>query len=187
MKNAIEQNGVMIARTPGGIGVAFGSLLHPPAPNKVLAVEVSYLGRKLKQEFLQTYGPPWRDHFGSNVDHLKCAVRVMEGPTVIAELDEPFIDRILPFMVVQGEQVHITENYVSVPPSLHITDEVGAVWTLGFTEAPKDQSPKGEFAFPVLRDGVNMREIASRIERRNGTVRIFTKNGWKRWLGSSFS
>ena len=31
--------------------------------------------------------------------------------------------RILPFMVLNGEQKHITENYVSVPPALTITDD----------------------------------------------------------------
>lgn len=183
--NAIEQNGVMIARTPTGIAVSVGDRFFPPTPNKVLKIEVDCGGRRLKEEFIQTYGPRWRDYFGSGVDHLKCVVRVKDGGNVLAELgveDEP-----LPYMVVQGEQRHITENYVSVPPALTITDEVGAVWTLGFVTAHKDQSPEGEYAFNVLRDGVETGEIASRIERRNGKVRIFTRHGWKRWLGSTFS
>jgi len=29
-------------------------------------------------------------------------------------------------------------------------------------------------------------EIASRIERRAGRVRIFTEAGWKRWTGTTF-
>ena len=93
---------------------------------------------------------------------------------------------ILPFMILQGEQRHITEHYVSVPPALTITDETGAVWTLGFQTAPRGKSPDGEYAFNVLRDGLEVGEIASRIERRNSRVRIFTVDGWKRWTGYSF-
>lgn len=89
------------------------------------------------------------------------------------------MEQILPFMRLQGEQKHITESYVSVPPALTITDEQGAIWTLGSMIAPKDKTPDGEFAFNVLRNGVEIGEIASRIERRNGKVRIFTIKGWK--------
>jgi hypothetical protein len=94
--------------------------------------------------------------------------------------------RAFPFMKLQGEQTHITESYVSVPPALTITDERGAVWTLGMQTAPRDRSPDGEFAFDVLRNGVFTGEVASRIERRAGVVRIFGRDGWKRWGGSSF-
>ena len=93
---------------------------------------------------------------------------------------------IYPYMLPPQEQKHITENYVSVPPALHITDEGGNVWTLGFTTAPKEMSPDGEFAFPVLCNGHRIGEIASRIERRNGKIRAFTKNGWMKWTGRSF-
>lgn len=88
-----------------------------------------------------------------------------------------------PFMRRQGEQTHITEDYVSSPPALTITDEVGDLWCLGFSYGV---APKGEFAFNVLRNGIETGEIASRIERRGGRVRIFTANGWKRWTGCSF-
>lgn len=91
-----------------------------------------------------------------------------------------------PYMQLQGEQQHITEQYVSVPPALTITDEAGAIWTLGFNTAPRGRSPNGEFAFNVLRNGYEVGEIASRIERRGGRVRIFTQEGWKRWTGTSF-
>jgi len=91
---------------------------------------------------------------------------------------------ILPFMVQQGPQQHITEAYVSVPPALTITDEEGAVWTLGFTNAR--DAPRGEFAFDVLRNGLPVGEFASRIERRDGRVRIFTPSGYKRWNGRTF-
>jgi len=92
------------------------------------------------------------------------------------------MNQILPFMKLQGEQQYITESYVSVPPALVITDEQGAVWTLGFNVAPRDKTPDGEFAFNVLRNGIETGEIASRIERRNGRVRIFTVDGWKTML-----
>jgi len=85
---------------------------------------------------------------------------------------------ILPYMVRPGEQQHITESYVSVPPALTITDETGAIWTLGFRFG---EAPRGEFAFNVLRNGIEIGEIASRIERRNGRIRIFTRHGWK-WM-----
>jgi len=81
-------------------------------------------------------------------------------------------------MVRSGEQHYITESYVSVPPALIITDETGAVWTLGFKFG---EAPNGEFAFNVLRNGIETGEVASRIERRNGRIRIFTRQGWK-WM-----
>lgn len=90
----------------------------------------------------------------------------------------------LPFMKLQGPQQHITESYVAIPPALIIVDEVGAVWTLGFIRG--NEAPRGEYSFNVLRDGVDMGEFASRIERRGGRVRIFTRSGWKVWTGQSF-
>lgn len=94
--------------------------------------------------------------------------------------------RPLPFMLPRLQQQHITESYVSVPPALTITDETNAVWTLGFLVAPKGKSPDGEFAFDVLRNGVDTGEIASRIERRGGRIRIFTESGWKYWHSHCF-
>lgn len=91
-----------------------------------------------------------------------------------------------PFMKPRKEQVHVTENYVSSPPALAITDTVGDVWTLGFKVAPTHQSPDGEFAFNVLRNGVDTHEVASRIERRNNKIKVFTFRGWKVWTGESF-
>lgn len=89
----------------------------------------------------------------------------------------------LDYMVRQGEQHFETENYVSSPPALIITDEMGVVWCLGFN---KGEAPRGEFAFNVLRDGVNTGVFASRIERRNRKIRCFTAEGWKTWNGRSF-
>lgn len=178
MQNAIERNGVMIARSPGGIGVMLNGV------RCTVKVEVDYHGRRLKTETLSPFvNPSWRDYV-KGVDMLACAIRVLDDAgSVLAELLPP--DDILPYMLLQGEQRHITEGYVSVPPSLTITDEVGAVWTLGYKTAPRELSPEGEYAFDVLRDGIDMGEIASRIEKR-GRVRIFTAGGWKRWTGSTF-
>jgi hypothetical protein len=89
----------------------------------------------------------------------------------------------LTFMLPPLQQTHITEEYVSSPPALIIVDESGAVWTLGFTQI---SGPRGEYAFPVLRNGRETGEYASRIERRGGKIRIFTVNGFKRWTGKSF-
>lgn len=81
------------------------------------------------------------------------------------------------------EQSHITEPYVSSPPALVIVDERGDIWTLGLHFR---LAPRGEFAFDVMRSGVPTGEWASRIERRNRKVRIFTKTGWKVWTGTYF-
>lgn len=94
--------------------------------------------------------------------------------------------KMFPFMRLQGEQKFVTESYVSVPPALTILDERGAIWTLGFDIGPKDRTPQGEFAYNVLRNGMETGEIASRIEKRGTRVRIFTKDGWKHWTGLSF-
>lgn len=86
-------------------------------------------------------------------------------------------------MLPPAQQTHITENYVSTPPALFIIDEAGAVWTLGLKHT---MGPRGEYAFPVLFNGIDTGEWASRIERRNGKIRIFTLTGWKNWTGKSF-
>ena len=91
--------------------------------------------------------------------------------------------KLFPYMVRQGEQQHITENAVSVPPALTITDEAGAVWTLGFNYG---RAPRGEFAFNVLRNGLETGEVASRIERRRGRTWIYTDLGWKVFTGVQF-
>lgn len=88
------------------------------------------------------------------------------------------------YMLPPREQTHITESYVASPPALIIVDEAGMVWTLGEEFYP---GPKGEFAFPVLMNGRPTGEIASRIERRGGKIRIFTTTGWKRFNGRVFS
>jgi hypothetical protein len=89
----------------------------------------------------------------------------------------------LDYMVRRGPQMHVTESYVSSPPALTITDECGDLWCLGFTPG---EAPRGEFSYNVLRNGQPTGESASRIERRAGRIRIFTRVGWKRFNGSSF-
>ena len=90
---------------------------------------------------------------------------------------------VLGYMRRPKEQTHITESYVSSPPALIIVDECGDVWTLG---NKMQAGPHGEFAFDILRNGSDTGEVASRIERREGKIRIFTRAGWKRWTGRSF-
>jgi hypothetical protein len=89
----------------------------------------------------------------------------------------------LPFMRLNGEQHHITETDVSVPPALTITDERGDVWTIGFQGG---HVSRGEFVFDVVRNGLPTGEFANRIEKRNGRVRIFGPYGFKRWTGNQF-
>lgn len=87
----------------------------------------------------------------------------------------------------RAEQTYVTESYVASPPALMVTDERNEVWTLGYKHlAPEAGAPKGEFAFNVLRNGMETGEFASRIERRNGRVRIFTRQGFRTWNGKSF-
>lgn len=179
MQNAVEANGVQIARTPTGIAVRDVRGITAAAP---LCIEADRAGKRLQTYWLDRWGE-WREYFGSAVDHTTVGIRVKEGERVLAELPE---DDLLPFMKLRVAQVHVTENYVAVPPALTITDSVGAVWTLGFVSAPPEQSPRGEYAFEVLRDGVGAGEVASRIERRGGKIRVFTRHGWRNWTGNSF-
>lgn len=182
-RHAVRQNGVIIVRTPKGVGVGQDETAFLPQSGAV-CVEIHAGGRLLAR---QEVALPWRDYYGEAVNHLALWVRVLDGTTLLAELLPPGGELVYPFMVLQGEQKHVTESSVAVPPALTITDEVGAIWTLGFHTALQEQSPRGEFAFEVLRDGVGTGVIASRIERRNGQVRVFTRHGWKRWLGREFS
>ncbi len=91
---------------------------------------------------------------------------------------------ILPYMLPPGEQLFLTESYVSSPPAMLINDQEGHVWTLGTSTAP--EGPRGEYAFDVLKNGEFTGEVASRIERRAGRIRIFTAEGMKRWNGRTF-
>lgn len=92
---------------------------------------------------------------------------------------------ILPYMLPKEEQTHITENYVSSPPALIVVDSSNTVWTLAATPNLA-RSPRGEYAFDVLMNGLKTGEVASRIERRGGKIRIFTSSGWRTWNGRAF-
>ena len=181
-------NGILIIRTGGNcFGVTLLPLLDLECRKKprILKVEVDHLGLWYKEDFFDAR-EPYRDSL--SVDLCECVIRVKEGDTVLCELGEPPQGaQYQPWMRVQGEQQHITENYISVPPALHLTDAGGARWTFGFLTASVGESPRGEFAFNVLKDGVDTGLIASRLELRNGLVRAFTRHGWKRWLGREWS
>lgn len=88
-----------------------------------------------------------------------------------------------PFMHRQKEQVHITENTITSPPALVLTDERGDRWCLGTSGGVVIG---GEFAYPVLWNGRHTGEIASRIEMKGNRIRIFTAEGFKRWTGRYF-
>jgi hypothetical protein len=77
---------------------------------------------------------------------------------------------------VRYERENKSENYVTVPPAFLITDSDGAMWTFG---AGQYETHNGEFEFPVMRNDVDMKEVAKRIEYVRGRVRIFGHYGWK--------
>lgn len=91
------------------------------------------------------------------------------------------------YLLPQREQRYITDEYVACPPALYITDERNDVWSLGYDHLPPEAgAPKGEFAFRVVRNGADTAVFASRIERRHGRIRAFTRQGWLIWNGRSF-
>lgn len=86
-----------------------------------------------------------------------------------------------------GEQKFMTEEYVSSPPAAWIYDERGDVFTLGTDRLLfQADAPNGEFAFLVQRNGTPVGIFASRLERRNGKIRAFTRQGWLIWNGNAF-
>lgn len=186
------QNGVVIVQ---GEHNTFAVMVPGHRDPRILKIAVDYCGFWYREDWWDAR-EPYRDCL--DVDLRECAVRVWDRSryetgdvwdVLLAELVfwQPQGARYEPWMVVQGEQTHVTENYVAVPPALHLTDAAGARWTLGFHAAEKGQSPQGEFAFAVLRNGIDTGAIASRLELKNGMVRCFTRRGWKRWLGREWS
>jgi len=88
--------------------------------------------------------------------------------------------------MVRYEREDPTENYVCVPPAFVVTDSDGACWTFGNEYADHGG---GEYEFNVMRDGVDTGEVAMRIERRAGRVRIFGRacgRFGKLWNGRTF-
>lgn len=96
------------------------------------------------------------------------------------------------YMHKPKEQLFITESYVSSPPALWIHDERGHVFTLATDEPPHpDLASQGEYTFavnwsPSVSRVVNTGVWASRLERRNGKVRAWTRQGWRTWNGHAF-
>ncbi|HJT77677.1 MAG TPA: hypothetical protein VJ739_10795 [Gemmataceae bacterium] len=191
---AVKKNGVLIAfGSKNTLAVSADPLLLPRGPGGAaplaLKVEVEWRGWPLKEDWFSPLHGPYRDGFGSDHDVRECFVRVWGGGRLLASLGRRPYGRLhQAFMVWPGPQEYETDNGVTVPPALRIVDERGALWTLGFETAPRELSPEGEFAFDVLRDGVPVPgAVASRVEYRCGQVRIFTRSGWRRWLGREFS
>jgi hypothetical protein len=91
------------------------------------------------------------------------------------------------YQKLQGEQTFVTENYVSSPPALIVVNEKGEVFTLGFQRGQIFDGPRGEYCFDILKDGEPTGIIGSRIERRNGKIRVFTRGGWRIWNGREFT
>ena len=182
MTSVAEANGVRITREGSALRA---ECVGEPLPGP-LYLEVDYKGNRFRKGWFNPTEPLIEAL--PKVDLDTCNIRVIDGTGALAELaaaeKKPYLW--MPFMERQGEQHHVTESYISVPPALTITDERGDVWTLGFISASKWQAPDGEFAFEVLRNGIGTMEIASRIERRGGRTRIFTKDGWKNWSGREF-
>jgi hypothetical protein len=107
---------------------------------------------------------------------------IFERPSRGSTKPRPF-NGAFDYMFRPPEQRHITEDYVSTPPALTITDERGDIWCLGPTNLGVSG---GEFSFTVLRNGVPTGERANRIERRAGKISIFGPEGRKAWNGRTF-
>ena len=90
------------------------------------------------------------------------------------------------YMLRPKEQLFVTEEYVSTPPALWIHDERGDVWTIGNLKGDRRDAPNGEYDFPVFKNGQYTGLFASRIERRKGKIRAFTRQGWRTWSGHQF-
>lgn len=63
-----------------------------------------------------------------------------------------------------------TDTYVVIPPALIITDSDGATWMFG-----TEFNSHGEIN--VLRNDIDTREFAQRIDYRKGVVRLYGRGG----------
>ena len=114
----------------------------------------------------------------------------MTLPIVQRSRPPAYDDRLFPFMRRAGEQRHITESAVSIPPALTITDREGAVWTLGFDYCEAEWRT-GKYEYDVVRNGRVTGAFARRIECAvdsygNRVVRIWGADGWRTWNGRAF-
>jgi hypothetical protein len=89
------------------------------------------------------------------------------------------------FMVERPWLKPRTESYVTCPPALHIRDDEGATWTLGF-DYNHTEWLSGKYEYDVLRNGRKTGEFCRIIEFRGGKLRIFGAEGWKTWAGRMF-
>lgn len=80
------------------------------------------------------------------------------------------------------ERENRSERDVEIPPAFLITDADGGMWSFGPEYVIRD----GQFEFNVLRNDVDVGEMASRIVYRQGVVTIYGKDGRRRWTGKSF-
>lgn len=76
---------------------------------------------------------------------------------------------------VRYERENKSESYVEIPPAQLIVDSDGACWTIGTQYAQHGS----DYEFNVLRNDVDMGEVAKRIVYQKGVVRIFGHYGWK--------
>lgn len=67
------------------------------------------------------------------------------------------------------ERENPSERDVTIPPAYLITDTDGAVWTFGTEYAWTN----GQMEFNVLRNDVDVDEVAYKIEYRGGVVTIW--------------
>lgn len=81
---------------------------------------------------------------------------------------------------IRYERIDKSDADVEIPPALLITDSDGAVWTLGTEYAEHN----GEYEFNVLRNDVDMDEVAKRIVYKQRRVWIFGHYGWKHFSRS---
>jgi len=102
-----------------------------------------------------------------------------------AAADGRYDHKLFPFMRRLGEQTHVTEAYVSIPPALQITDAEGAIWTLGFDYDEREWRA-GRFEYDVVRNGRMTGEFARTIEFRAGKVIIWGADGRRTWNGRQF-
>lgn len=82
--------------------------------------------------------------------------------------------------------IYESESYTSVPPARYIFDSQGNVFQFGLAYQDERERPQGHYAFNVLLNEHQTGEFASQIEKKDGRVRIFTKQGWKYFNGRSF-
>lgn len=102
-----------------------------------------------------------------------------------AEFGDTYNVKRYPFMKPQGPHMPITEAYVCIPPALHIRDDEGALWTLGF-DYSETEWRGGRWEYDVLRNARKTGAFARTIEFRKGKIIIFGADGRRVWNGRTF-